>query len=483
MPTRRLALASMTLALACMAALPLVDLFDVSWHDQQRIGQVAVLAYLVLVTVALHARTRGAESAGAWTLPLGTLPAGLLVAIAAVGLVSVSLARQPLWALAEWSLFVLHLHLAATIFWIRRLCGTIVDALLFWVLAFVCAGLAAQFLLAYLAALGGESTRLDAWLLFSGFSNVRFFGQFQTLTLPLLALPLMASGPLRRYALPAAALGAIWWAMAIASGTRGTWLAIAVTMAAFWWLGPVARRWVAVQSGGFVLGIGLFAVLFHLVPHLLAWEVGHAATERLNASLSAREVIWGQALEMIALRPWLGYGPMHFADIPNPVGSHPHQAWLQWAAEWGLPSALALTWLLGRGGIAVARVLRSGGGGDRDPLAATRACVAAALLAAVMQSMVDGVIVMPYPQFWLAVLVGWSIALHPRNPAPIPPEVLRAWFVVATIATAVLVHVVVRDVPRLQAREVDFARSPIGSQFQPRFWLQGVISERAAEQR
>ncbi|MDP0977746.1 hypothetical protein, partial [Klebsiella pneumoniae] len=48
-----------------------------------------------------------------------------------------------------------------------------------------------------------------------------------------------------------------------------------------------------------------------------------------------------------------------------------------------------------------------------------RLCLLAALIAALVQSMVDGVIVMPNSQVWLALVVGWLMALHVwRTPAP-----------------------------------------------------------------
>ncbi|MCA1924922.1 MAG: hypothetical protein LDL16_01410 [Thiobacillus sp.] len=44
-----------------------------------------------------------------------------------------------------------------------------------------------------------------------------------------------------------------------------------------------------------------------------------------------------------------------------------------------------------------------------DPL---RLALLIALLGAGVQSMVDGVIVIPYTQTWLAILAGWALGLH-----------------------------------------------------------------------
>lgn len=49
-----------------------------------------------------------------------------------------------------------------------------------------------------------------------------------------------------------------------------------------------------------------------------------------------------------------------------------------------------------------------------------RLCLFASLVGALAQAMVDGVIVMPYSQLWLAIIVGWLLALHEWQTAPRP---------------------------------------------------------------
>jgi O-antigen ligase len=47
---------------------------------------------------------------------------------------------------------------------------------------------------------------------------------------------------------------------------------------------------------------------------------------------------------MALQNPWLGVGPLHFSSVRNPIAAHPHQAILQWLAEWGfIATILALT--------------------------------------------------------------------------------------------------------------------------------------------
>jgi hypothetical protein len=98
---------------------------------------------------------------------------------------------------------------------------------------------------------------------------------------------------------------------------------------------------------------------------------------------------------------------MHFASLKNPVANHPHQALLQIASEWGLPvffmvMAIVSVWL-----VKVFGEVRSGDGKVGSDL---RWALFFAVLSSMVQSMVDGVLVMPYPQLWLAITVGWCSA-------------------------------------------------------------------------
>jgi hypothetical protein len=108
-----------------------------------------------------------------------------------------------------------------------------------------------------------------------------------------------------------------------------------------------------------------------------------------------------------------------------------------------------------------------------------RGCLFAALLGALTQAMVDGVIVMPNSQVWLALVVGWLMALHVwRTPPGAPlPWAWRGWRVAGVLSVGVLVWVVMRDAPHIKQAQQDYLED--GNQhLQPRFWAQGVIALR-----
>lgn len=465
--------------LALIATLPIVAWLPyTTWHDQQRIGQVfAMAAAMIAATVAY--RSGGIR-------PPSLLRKGdrrLLTLVISAGVVSACLSPQPLWGFAEVALGVGSLGVGWVVASARRLYGSKVDRVLIGALFFTCAGMMVRFGAAYLSAIIGGQGVLDAWLLVDGFSNPRFYGQFLTLAIPMLLVPLMAAGELRRHALVAGLLALLAWTVAITSGTRGTWLGLAVAAFLLAWTGRSGRRWAGLQVASALAGVALFWLALTLIPDALGIRIEHHAASRATASLSQRDIIWRQAIEVAIQHPLLGIGPMQLAGLPNGVAAHPHQAWLQWAAELGVPSAMLVTWLVVCSGRALLPVLRARAMStqEHDVL---RLCLTGALAGALTQSMVDGVLVMPYSQLWVALLGGWLLGLQPRDAtsssADSPPlaasrHSLKWWLAAFGAAVAVLVFAVVRDYPHLAERERAFATT-FGGHFQPRFWAQGVIA-------
>jgi O-antigen ligase len=433
-------------------------------HDLQRTIQIALALLALLYGLSVNH--------GPWL----DRPAAIgLALVIALGMISSGLAHQPLWAFTEVALFISCGLIAVAFAAVRREGGERLDRVLILIVVLLCLVKSAQYLYAGMLAFTSGQRLLDPDLLLSGFSNKRFYGQFQTFTLPLLALPLLLptlSRPVRAAVL---ALLCVWWLIAISGGTRGTWLGLGTAGVLLAALGPGGRRWVAWQLAAAGGGLLLYWLLFTGLAGYLGIELSSGAGDRLTTSLSGRGPIWWQAWHMIVERPWLGFGPMQFADIPNVIAAHPHQAILQWASEWGVPSTLVVIALAWRGGWATLGVLRERGlSTQRVDL--LRLCLFAALVAALVQSMVDGVIVMPISQLWLALVVGWLLALHPRVPGGAAlPMVAGVWTVLSVVAVGLLIFVAARDVPHItqaQQRYIDATHNHL----QPRFWAQGVIA-------
>lgn len=434
------------------------------WHDWQRSGQIVLigLAALYLATARAHP-------------VFDRHTTTLLLLVTAGGLVSSAIAHQPLWALTEVALMAGCLTIVMASASFRHKHGMVLDPVLYGAIALLCGLKILLFLAMYVVSLTQTNASLNPWLLMQGFSNLRFYGQFQTLTLSLLALPLLAPR-FRRYTLPALLLLSLWWMLAIISGTRGTWMAMAVTMLAMGLVSPKGRQWAGWQCAGVLAGGVFFWLLFDLLPEWMGITVSNHPSDRLNTSLSLRDALWQQAMQMTLQHPLLGTGPMHFSEINNGNAVHPHNALLQWTAEWGIPSALCLAWLLWRAARGSLVWLKSGTLRP-DTTDVMRLCLTASIVAALAQAMVDGVIVMPYSQLWLSILGGWLLAFYlppDSSPAPRLTHSMTAWKVIAVFSAGLLLFTMVRDLPHVNDRNRQFLDS--GGHLMPRFWQQGLIT-------
>lgn len=177
-----------------------------------------------------------------------------------------------------------------------------------------------------------------------------FSGQEMFALLMLIAFILYGSG--RRKGLWVAC-GTLIAAALLLGWTRSIWMATAAAtlyLAWFW------RRWLVVV----VPAVGLAAVVIS-PPEIKERFTSILKPRKDTDSNEHRLITWRTGLEMIKRHPVLGLGPEgvkhHFleyvpADVPRPLPSgwygHLHNIYLHYAAERGIPTMLALMWLLGR---------------------------------------------------------------------------------------------------------------------------------------
>lgn len=443
---------------------------NLMWHDRQRMEQI-----VLLMTASLAAATIWRK---AILLTLASFPKWVRWVLGlgfALGIVSVGLSVFPRFASLEWATFLLLVGLVCLLASQARLGGARFDTWAMRLLLAVSVVIAFKILVGYLAA-AVEGLHLESIALFaSSFSNRRVLGQVASVVIPLLAYPLMNERASRGQRLGVFVLLAVWWMLAIGSGTRGTWVALAVAaavLAACAW--RTCAGWLKIQLMALGAGALLYAVLFVWLPDGL----GQAATleNRLSdvATLNGRGELWAAAWAQIQMHPWLGIGPMHFAALSVEYGAHPHNAVLQLAAEWGVPAALTLL-LPGMYGVLrlLARLRQSAFPN------LLLVCLTASLLAACAQSMVDGVIVIPYTQTWLALVAGWALGVYSRNSALAPvvadSRMMRLGvFVLSLSAFAVLFNGVFPDV--LYRVEATRAFVEAGNNYiPPRYWAAGRI--------
>lgn len=426
---------------------------DLGWHDQQRISQI-----LLLLSIAVFAVF----------LPQQKLPAPALYALLGIfiiGFVSCLFSELPDWALKEWARYVGLALLAIILGCCAR--KPVVRRFMLWGMASVGFIHAFQFLVSYASAFLSGMYMLDAGMLFRGFSNPRFFGQFQVMLLPVLAWLILECQQQGRRRLAAVLLSvlAVQWCIALTLGGRGLWLGLTVSHAALFCVSRSFWRLLVIQLMAGLLGALLFVVMFHLIPDWL--EMTPKLRDTLRFTLSGRGPLWQWAWEMALANPWFGVGPMHYAATLNPIATHPHQVILQWAAEWGFVATALAMLLAGWGVIHGVMYLRRNMASHHD------AALWLAIVGALVLAQVDGVFVMPYTETWLAILIGLALARWSTAAKPQPLQ-RYASLLLALPVMVVFSLVLLEDVPRLAENKQVYSEKHGGS-FNPRFWQQGWI--------
>ncbi|WP_082045824.1 MULTISPECIES: O-antigen ligase family protein [Pseudomonas] len=423
------------------------------WHDQQRVAQLFFLL-AIIPAVCCSAQRR---------LPGYAL--SLIIVIAVFGLISSARASWPEWALKEWgrclALFIAFVVISGLA---QR---SSVRVAIFGCMVFVGIVQVFQFLVSYVSAFISGINILHADVLVGGFSNPRFFGQFQVVLLPVLAFLIARFFSRCRYKVAAILMVVLvlHWCVSYVLGGRGMW---AATVFSHIFVFIFFRRfWVflLVQAFAALLGFFVFVVLFFTIP---SWfDIVPWLHDGLRAGLSSRDLIWMLSWEIAVDNVWLGIGPMHFSATYNPVAAHPHQVLLQWLSEWGVFSTVLAFFLVGRGLFAGGRVLRS------EKFEYEDVGLWTALVSGLLLAQVDGVFVMPYTEMWLAILAGVAFS---RWASPLVAGI-RQRFVLSILSipvVIVLVMVLVREAPVLPATEESYLReNPVG--WAPRFWEQGWI--------
>lgn len=473
--TQRLTAASIRADLPLLACLALLPAYtqshtSLSFHDTARLIQlgVVVLAALAYFCHQWSPRTARSPVHSPWH-----------AALAVLAIASVAASAVPAVAARELALM---LGLSATVAATAHGLGDQALPRAFVAALVGSAGYAVVLCLLVAAPL--IDGRPLAWNEVAvGYDNYRLFNHTQTVALPLLAL----------LALRARQQGPAWWAtwftlgvymaFLLCTSARGTALALMVaTLTGLAVLGrravwPIARNLLIAGSlGGAAYGL-LFLGLPGTVNHALT-----ASAERSLASLSSdssRLQLWRIAWDQIVASPWLGVGPMHYAHYPNPKAAHPHNMYLQLAAEWGLPMLLLVCAAIV---IGLARLRHAVLSTSSEPARREGAALFVTCVAILADAFVSGNAVMPISQMWIALCLAWAIAwmrAQAGPPTAPPPQGQRLWAArLAGLAVAAamcwLVVTVWPEAVDLKAHLEHVRRDLVGNaKTNPRFWSHG----------
>lgn len=389
----RMPAATLLGAVAFLALTPLA-LPTSSAHDGSRMLQTVLLAgaalFALLSPPAIETRQPN------W------LKACALACLALAGLSTLA-AAQPAAAAQEVALLLGLVGLAWQV--ARAARAGPVD----WAYGGLVAGSCAYFLLTagiYAVSLA-DGGPLNARLLHLGFDNPRFFNHVQTLAVPvLLGWSLVARSRLQRVL--AAGATSVHFAWLFLDLARASLLGLAVAVLWCAWVGAKSlwRRLLLCAAVGAVV----YGAVFVAPPAALgrSWSTHFASAQELTSGHS-RDLLLSSALDQARAHPWLGAGPMHFAALMHPKGAHPHNLYLQWAAEYGLPSLLLLLCLLLAPLWRATALLRRHASG----LPPMTAALGAALVAALVDAGFSGNFVMPLSQVWIAMVYGLLLAALP----------------------------------------------------------------------
>lgn len=187
----------------------------------------------------------------------------------------------------------------------------------------------------------------------SGFMShwMTFGGQMMIVLVLLAAFLFWALPPKRPMVLWLGAAGLIAAAI-FAGGTRSIWLATAVAGTYLLWHW---KRWTVVVAPA-VIAVALLAAPGFLKERFTSAWKPHGELD----SNQHRRITWATGLRMIQAHPFFGVGPQHvdlqfkqyvppeITRLPEGWYGHLHNIYLQYAAERGIPTMLAMMWLLGK---------------------------------------------------------------------------------------------------------------------------------------
>jgi O-antigen ligase len=308
-----------------------------------------------------------------------------------------------------------------------------------------------------------------------GYRNPRFPSATHAALIPLVLWLVIVPDQRRLTRVTAFAIASCLWAINLALGTRGIWVAVALAGVLLWWLGNKSIRKLTVLLGlSAAAGVLLYFALFVTVP------ATHGGGETLQSrsqdigSLSKRERLWHRAADMTLERPLLGFGPMHFATDPSLEFAHPHNWALQISSEWGLPVLLVAVYLLGSLLIRCARRLRSAA-----PAPCGKDCLAPfalSLMVALIYGLFDGNWVMPVSQSLNALVVGSAIGLIADRARHSMSRVAVTTTAVLAISALWLLWGACLALPQQSVLEENYRALSGQIEFAPRFWQQGYIN-------
>lgn len=454
--------------LACgyLAVVPSRSFLAHSAYDEQRV--IAVMLAVVLSAGTIMSRTRR-EAAAAVVGTLGRWR-WVLLAISLAGVASALAATDPATAWLDLSLVAGAIGIGLAVATDCRRAPQVVMGVVLTSAVIGLAYYAADLLT--LPDLSGRARGLwyreDA----GGFANPRYLNQWQVALVPL-ATVWLRSVLLTRWvkAVVALVLAVTWWELLLLEG-RGAAVALALAVGAVALFHGRSGRVFALDL---LWTASLGAVAAVLSRPSLGLPGRIVSGDPLSGSGRVDE--WGRLLGVVADHPLLGVGPGHLAHVEyfgtTNALAHPHSALMQFAAEWGLPAAMALIAVLTAAALTMRRTevlsVPPAVGLTKGAVAAALVTSAAALSAL---SMVSGVVVTAVGLVSLATIAGGVLG-HASTRAAGRDG--KRWPINALLVAVLLLQLpALVEVVSESPKDQQMASQLLQGVNQPRFWRQGL---------
>lgn len=314
--------------------------------------------------------------------------------------------------------------------------------------------------------------KLNVWEIIDGFSNIRFYAQFLSWTIPFLIgyLAIQKNDQYRSFITTIVILS---WTLVLISGTRAFILGMIFSLLSVFLVIPNTWKhytiWTLMTGLAGVIGYIIFVFILPSIFGLNNSDALNSTIDRDFSNSSGRIQIWIDTLQIAMSHPYTGIGPMMTAmDGVLDHVSHPHNFLLQLMAEWGIPFAFLFT------GLAVYlsykwQKLVSKNPTEREPLALPITAAASSAFAA---GLVDGLMVMPVSLFYMSIIIGFGTALW-REWTPHEKRFESPVWLTTLLLVPVLFLASITTYQWFEKTN----NSIYSSAFAPRFWLNGKISQ------
>lgn len=315
---------------------------------------------------------------------------------------------------------------------------------------------------------------------FLGFIHPRFLNHLHTWSLPLIAL-FIVNMPKKYWAYRTLLyfFTGFWWMLVFASDARGTMLAsiLSLILVAVLFRTRI-KEWIKTYLITSTAGLLSYLFFFKLIIPK------GSRTILSRFSDSGRLKIWNNALDLFKENPFLGAGPMHYADISNGYGvAHPHNFYLQVLSEWGIISFILLaTVIIFIYSKWIGKCNKSELKGNKLNI---QAALTASLSAGLMHSFLSGLLHTPLCQIMAAIVFGWAIGFYQLNFVDLTDRKSNEikYSKVASIMSRILILFITlfvllgtfktyKDLPESRNNYIQQEET---TKFSPRFWDHGNI--------